>query len=80
MKLIRQTIKYCLHIVCNVIQVKVNLELTLLFIWVFQTVPAVSDFAFVNWAAAKVQTDPDRSGGKLNSSPSGLGGASITDL
>ncbi len=45
MKLTRQNMKYFVHIVCNEIQVKVNLEITtfFFFICVFHTVPTFSD-------------------------------------
>ncbi len=44
MKLTRQNMKYCVHIVCNEIQVKVNLEITtFFFICVFHTVLTFSD-------------------------------------
>ncbi len=40
---------FCVHIVCNEIQVKVNLEITtLFFICVFHTVPTFSDLGLYN--------------------------------
>ncbi len=40
---------FCVHIVCNEIQVKVNLEITtFFFICVFHTVPTFSDLGLYN--------------------------------
>ncbi len=52
MKLTRQNMKYFVHIVCNEIQVKVNLEITtFFFICDFHTVPTFSDLGLYQWCS-----------------------------